>query len=134
VVLIERIGDDELTFEELETGLGHLEQVLGIEMFEQRGSAVEAQGHDGAVRGGQLRMDRAVGAGDDRGDIGRDRRRRRELPHGRRWHLPLTELGEGLSRVARSRCGGGWEDGARVGGADGEGGWGPGCWLVDYME
>ena len=62
-------------------------------------------------------MHAAVGAGHDRCDVGRDRSRRRELPHSSVVDRSFVEFGEDLTGIAGSRGGGvrddrpaGWSD------------------------
>ena len=71
VVLGEGVGDAVGTLEELEALTGDLDDLVGIQVLDDRGAGVDAQVDRAAVGGGQRGRRALVGAGDDRGDVGR---------------------------------------------------------------
>ena len=71
VVLGEGIGDAVGPLEELEALAGDLDDLVGIQVLNDRGAGVDAQVDCAAVGGGQRGRRALVGAGDDRGDVGR---------------------------------------------------------------
>ncbi|SIK30823.1 Uncharacterised protein [Mycobacteroides abscessus subsp. abscessus] len=123
IVLLERVGHPELAFEELEARAGDGEEVLRVEVLEEGLTAVEPERHGLSVGGDELGVDAAVGAGDDRGDVGRDRGGRGELPHGHVLGRGLlgVEVGEDLRRVPRGRGRRVRDDRPLLRGDDGEG-------------
>ncbi|CAB4710077.1 unannotated protein [freshwater metagenome] len=80
VVLAERVGVVEGLLEELEAGLGELDQLVDVEELHQRLTAVVTE-RDLAVLAGVDVLHLVVLAGDDRGDVGRHRLGRLEVPH-----------------------------------------------------
>ena len=72
VVLAERVGVAEGLLEELEALLGDLDQLVGVEVLDQRLAAVEAE-RDVAVLAGVGVLHLVVLAGDQGGDVGRHR-------------------------------------------------------------
>ena len=71
VVLGEGVGDAVGTLEELEALTGDLDDLVGIQVLDDGGAGVHAQVDRAAVGGGQRGRRALVGAGDDRGDVGR---------------------------------------------------------------
>ncbi len=82
VVLLERVGVGEQLVEEVQPLLGHLEDLVGVEVLGQRAAAVQRQ-VDLAVAVG----DPVVGPGDDRGEVGGDGLGRGEDPATRHARL-----------------------------------------------
>ena len=71
VVLGEGVGDAVGALEELEALTGDLDDLVGIQVLDDRGAGVDAQVDRAAVGGGQRGRGALVGAGDDRGDVRR---------------------------------------------------------------
>ena len=74
VVFVEWVGQAELVFEVGETFSGDVENVVGVEVVEHRGSGKDPQRDGFAVRTHQLTVHRLVGAGDEGGDVARNSR------------------------------------------------------------
>ena len=110
VVLLERVGAAELRLEEFEALPGQLEDVVGVQVLHQRLPGEHAQRDHAAVRAGDLAADRLVRAGDQRGDVGGEPGRGRELPRpsGRRRRPPgVVSAGAGVGELEMtSQCDG----------------------------
>ncbi|MBG9885326.1 hypothetical protein ABE10_01725, partial [Bacillus toyonensis] len=80
VVLGEGVRDAELLFVIGEALAGLVEDVLRVEVLPQALAPVDAEGNDASRGAGELGERGLVGAGDDRGDVGRDPRSGLETP------------------------------------------------------
>ena len=109
VVLLERVGEVEGLLEELEALLGDRDQLVDVEVVDDRLAAVVAE-RDGAVRALVDVLVLVVLAGDQRGDVGRHPLGLGEAPAGAaavellglrrraRWRRPSSRTGRRRSR------------------------------------
>jgi hypothetical protein len=112
VVLAERVAVVEHPVVEVETGLGDVEDLIGVEELRQRAPAVNAE-VDAVVGVPDL----VIRPGDQRGDV-RGHHRRRLEPPGQRVGVGVTRLHHCAVRYAsprRGRSHGQREDGLQVG-------------------
>ena len=82
VVLLERVGEVEHLLEAGEALPGDLHDLVGVEELRQAAAAVDPERDHPAVAARQLAALDVIGPGDDRRDVGRQQRRRREPPGG----------------------------------------------------
>ena len=108
VVLGERVGDTELTFEVFEALLGDVEDVVVVEELGERLTNVDSQRNRSAIARHERVVGRHVRACDNRGDVRRDSGSLREHP---RLARPVVD---------RLRSGGVGDDNPVGGGFDGE--------------
>ena len=69
IVLREGVGDAVGALEELEAATGDVDDLVGIQVFDDRGASVHAQVDRAPVGGGERGRGALVGARDDRGDV-----------------------------------------------------------------
>ena len=118
VVLLERVRRVELVLEELEADLGEVDDVVGVDVLEERAARVHPE-LDRPTAALDRVGDADVGAGDERGDVGGEHRGRREGPRRESGAVPvaggrrLRGGGDGADRPV-----GGCRDGEREGGLE----------------